>query len=68
MCRGNRVNEGDSTIGGYNLASRRNFLDSFFSFLLQIKKYNTKKPRPPLVSYGVELPDLNEISFGEENP
>lgn len=57
----------DSTIASYNLASRRFFFDCFF-FSSPDQKVNTKKPRPPLVSYGVELPDLNEISFGEENP
>ena len=67
ICRGNRANEGDPTIAGYNLASRRNFLDSFL-FSSPDQKVNTKMPRPPLVSYGVELPDLNEISFGEEHP
>jgi hypothetical protein len=42
----------------YNFAAGAKFLELFFSFLLQIKKYDTKLPRPPLVSHGARLPDL----------
>jgi hypothetical protein len=42
----------------YNFPAGGKFLELFFSFLLQIKKYDTKLPRPPLVSHGARLPDL----------
>lgn len=60
--RAGRVAKSDGPTFGphrdYNFAAGAKFLELFFSFLLQIKKYDTKLPRPPLVSHGARLPDL----------
>jgi hypothetical protein len=44
--------------------------ENFWRFLFSSpdQKVFTKMPRPSLVSHGARLPDLIEISFGDEPP